>query len=150
MTMPLVLVLTAAVLFGAGVYLLLDRSLTRILLGFLMLGNAANLLLFLSSGSFGEPPLVDGTDPADMSDPLPQALTLTAIVTTFGVSAFVLALIYRSWVISRRAEEDAVQRNEEDVALAETAAFTTEEVTDEDLAQAKEFEQTPSDGESDR
>ena len=148
--MPLVLLLTMVVLYAGGVYLLLDRSLTRVLLGFLLVGNATNLLLFLSSGGFGAPPIADGTDPAEMSDPLPQALTLTAIVITFGVSAFVLALIYRSWVLSRRDQEDAVQRDEEGLSLAETEDFTADEVTDETLAETQEFQETASDAEGEQ
>ncbi|MGK0716056.1 Na(+)/H(+) antiporter subunit C [Leucobacter sp. W1153] len=140
MTMPLVLVLVMVVLYAGGVYLLLDRSLTRILLGFLLVGNATNLLLFLSSGGFGVAPIVGTADAEDMSDPLPQALTLTAIVITFGVSAFMLALIYRSWRLSRQDEEDSVRVEEQELGLAEADDFTTEEVTDVDLAETQEFE----------
>lgn len=140
MTMPLVLVLVMVVLYAGGVYLLLDRSLTRVLLGFLLVGNATNLLLFLSSGGFGVAPIVGTAEAEEMSDPLPQALTLTAIVITFGVSAFMLALIYRSWRLSRRDDEDAVRVEEEELGLAEADDFTTEEVTDLGLAETQEFE----------
>ncbi|KQO64762.1 Na(+)/H(+) antiporter subunit C [Curtobacterium sp. Leaf261] len=112
MTISLVLVIAMAVLFASGVYLLLERSLTRMLLGFLLLGNAVNLLLLIMTGAAGRPPI--GDDPAGMTDPLPQAFGLTAIVITFAVSAFLLALIYRSWNLSRR---DEVDLDEEDVAI---------------------------------
>ena len=94
MDVSLVLIVIMAVLFGCGVYAMLERSLTRVLIGFLLLGNAVNLLLLIVMGRPGRAPFygIDG----DMSDPLPQALTLTAIVITFAVSAFLLALIYRS------------------------------------------------------
>lgn len=137
-TMPLVLVAVMMVMYAGGIYLLLDRSLTRVLLGFLLVGNATNLLLFLTSGSFGVAPIY-GTDPSDMSDPLPQAFILTSIVITFGVSAFMLALIYRSWRLARE-DEDAVHDDDHDVQLAEAESLTTEEVTDEELAQAQEFD----------
>jgi multicomponent Na+:H+ antiporter subunit C len=112
MTVTLVLVIAMAVLFSCGVYLLLERSLTRMLLGFLLLGNALNLLLLVMSGAAGRPPI--GDDPAGMADPLPQAFALTAIVITFAVSAFLLALIHRSWSLSRA---DEVTTDEADAAI---------------------------------
>ncbi|MFI6780918.1 Na(+)/H(+) antiporter subunit C [Micromonospora sp. NPDC050276] len=95
----LVLVLAVAVLVGCGVILLLERSLTRILLGVILLGNGVNLLILLAGRSGGAP--VVGTGPVEqMSDPLPQAMMLTAIVITFGFTAFLLAVAYRSWYLS--------------------------------------------------
>jgi multicomponent Na+:H+ antiporter subunit C len=111
MTPTVVLPVLIGGLYAAGVYLLLDRSLTRVLLGFLLLGNATNLLLLSTAGVAGLPPIVGDTDPADMSDPLPQALVLTAIVITFGVSAFLLAMIYRSW---RLVRQESITDDEED------------------------------------
>lgn len=138
MTMPLVLVAVMVVMYACGVYLMLDRSLTRILLGFLLVGNATNLLIFLMSGSFGVAPLVGGGTPEEMSDPLPQAFILTAIVITFGVSAFLLALIYRSWRLAHD-HEDTVRDDEDDVELPSTQPLTAaDEVTDDALAESKE------------
>ncbi|MER7589201.1 Na(+)/H(+) antiporter subunit C [Micromonospora sp. NPDC127501] len=95
----LVLVLAVAVLVGCGVILLLERSLTRILLGVVMLGNGVNLLILLGGRSGGAP--IVGTGPVEqMSDPLPQAMVLTSIVITFGFTAFLLAVAYRSWYLS--------------------------------------------------
>lgn len=114
MEVSLVLIIVMGVLFAAGVYAMMERSLTRVLIGFLLIGNAVNLLLLIVMGKPGLAPFVgDGTS-EQMSDPLPQALTLTAIVITFAVSAFLLALIYRSWQLGRadRVEDDAA-----DVAL---------------------------------
>ncbi|MFC5338056.1 Na(+)/H(+) antiporter subunit C [Leucobacter denitrificans] len=139
MTMPLVLVAVMVVMYTAGVYLMLDRSLTRILLGFLLVGNATNLLIFLMSGEFGSSPIVGGDDDGSMSDPLPQAFILTAIVITFGVSAFLLALIYRSWRLSRILE-DRVEDDRDDLEISRAETLTTEEVTEEDLEDATEFE----------
>lgn len=145
MSMPLVLVAVMVVMYVAGVYLLLDRSLTRIMLGFLLVGNATNLLIFLMSGQFGAAPIA-GRD-EEISDPLPQAFILTAIVITFGVSAFLLALIYRSWRLAREAD-DHVEDDLDDLAIASAETLTTEEVTEEDLEDAVEFEEDlPDDGE---
>jgi multicomponent Na+:H+ antiporter subunit C len=102
------------VLVAAGVYLLLERALTRVLLGVLLIGNGANLLLLLSGGRAGTAPIVGEYDPAEMSDALPQAMILTAIVITFGVSAFVLAMAYRSWQLS---DVDDVKDDIEDAML---------------------------------
>ncbi|MBO1902035.1 Na(+)/H(+) antiporter subunit C [Leucobacter weissii] len=148
MTMPLALVAVMVVLYAGGVYLLLDRSLTRVLLGFLLVGNATNLLLFLTSGSFGAAPLYGTAEPEEMSDPLPQAFILTSIVITFGVSAFILALIYRAWRLAR-SSEDAVQDDEQDAALTAAESLTTEEVTDEELASTPEFPDDSDDDDSD-
>lgn len=137
-TMPLALVAVMVTLYACGVYLLLDRSLTRVLLGFLMVGNATNLLIFLMSGSFGVAPIANGAGPEDMSDPLPQAFILTAIVITFGVSAFMLALIYRAWRLAHD-RDDTVEDDADDGALAEAEALTTIEVMDIDLEETREF-----------
>jgi multicomponent Na+:H+ antiporter subunit C len=110
-----VLPLVIGGLYAAGVYLLLDRSLTRVLLGFLLLGNATNLLLLAAGGPAGEAPIVGVTPPEAMSDPLPQALVLTAIVITFGISAFLLAVIHRSW---RLVRQEVVHIDEEDRRVA--------------------------------
>ena len=136
MTTPLILVLVMVVLISCGIYLMLDRTLTRILLGFLLVGNGANLLIFLMSGSFGRSPIV-GDAEGDMSDPLPQAFILTAIVITFGVSAFLLALIYRSWRLAQD-RSDTVRDDDSDLELGSTDALASDEVTDEDIAETPE------------
>ena len=137
MTMPLVLVAVMVVMYACGVFLLLDRALTRLLLGFLLVGNATNLLIFLMSGSFGAAPIYGEASAEEMSDPLPQAFILTAIVITFGVSAFLLALIYRSWRLAHD-RDDTVQDDEADVELSTAGGLTTEEVTDLDLEDTPE------------
>ncbi|MEU8332995.1 Na(+)/H(+) antiporter subunit C [Micromonospora sp. NPDC048839] len=95
----LVLVLAVAVLVGCGVILLLERTLTRILLGVILLGNGVNLLILLGGRPGGAPIVGTGADER-MSDPLPQAMVLTAIVITFGFTAFLLAVAYRSWYLT--------------------------------------------------
>ena len=111
--MSIALAAGAAALFGVGTYLVLQRSLTRIIIGLSLLAHGANLLLLLSGGRAGRPPIVeDGTTPvlanadpvAGFADPLPQALALTAIVISFGVTAFLLTLAYRHFVLERTDE----------------------------------------------
>ena len=125
MSISLVLVIVMAVLFACGVYAMLERSLTRVLIGFLLLGNAANLLLLVVMGAPGRAPFYDGGE----SDALPQALTLTAIVITFGISAFLLALIYRSWQLG---QADTVVDDADDVALRTRTAAEVEDAMDEE------------------
>ncbi|GAB2933156.1 Na(+)/H(+) antiporter subunit C [Rhodococcus aerolatus] len=115
MSANLGLLAVVAVLYACGVYLLLERSLTRLLLGVLLLGNATNLLLLTSGGSGGGPPIVGRSGDGPVADPLVQALILTAIVITMGLTAFFLALTYRAFVNSR-AEE--VQDDPEAAAVA--------------------------------
>jgi multicomponent Na+:H+ antiporter subunit C len=112
MDVSLTLIVIMAVLFACGVYAMLERSLTRVLIGFLLLGNATNLLLLIVMGVPGNAPFFGAE--GQMSDPLPQALTLTAIVITFAVSAFLLALIYRSWQLG---QADTVEDDVDDIAI---------------------------------
>lgn len=134
MTVSLVLVIIMGVLFAAGVYAMLERSLTRVLIGFLLLGNAANLFLLIVMGAPGVAPFFgsDG-EGEEFSDPLPQALSLTAIVITFAISSFLLALIYRSWQLG---QADTVADDEADREVRERGARDEEtmddEITDED------------------
>lgn len=113
--MTIIPALTVAVLFATGTYLILQRTLTRIILGVGLIGNGANLLLLVSAGPAGKTPLIESGDPAGFTDPLPQALALTAIVITFGLSAFLLALAYRSWQVTH---DDEVEDDVEDRRIA--------------------------------
>lgn len=117
MTPPLVMVIAMGAMYAAGIYLMLDRSLTRVLLGFLLMGNATNLLLLLTGGLPGRPPLTDGENFSTdgMLDPLPQALILTAIVISFSLTAFLLAMVYRSW---RFVRDESLQDDLEDMRVA--------------------------------
>ena len=94
-----VLAIVVGVLYAAAFYLMLRRSIVKLIIGLVLLGNAANLLIFAAAGlTRGSPPLVPlgQTRPlGPIADPLPQALILTAIVIGFGVQAFALVLIKR-------------------------------------------------------
>jgi multicomponent Na+:H+ antiporter subunit C len=115
MSVNVTLLVIMGVLVAAGIYLLTERSLTRVLLGIILLGNGVNLLILATGGVPGLAPIFDeDTDPSEYSDPLPQALILTSIVITFAMTAFMLGMIYRSWWLSRR---DEVQVDPEDVRV---------------------------------
>jgi multicomponent Na+:H+ antiporter subunit C len=114
MTANLTLILTAAATIGFGVYLILERSLTRVLVGVVVMSNGVNLCILVAGGAAGRAPIVDESDPRPMSDPLPQALMLTAIVITLATAAFLLAMAYRSWQLSGH---DDVKDDVEDVLI---------------------------------
>jgi multicomponent Na+:H+ antiporter subunit C len=122
------LALLIGVLYAVGSYLILQRSLSRIVIGLAMLGHGANLLLLAAGGPAGNVPIA-GSDPATTADPLPQALALTAIVITFGVSGFLLAMSYRSW---RQRRDDVVEDDIEDRRIARARALL--DLSDEERA----------------
>jgi multicomponent Na+:H+ antiporter subunit C len=109
----------AGVLAAVGTAQLLQRTLTRIVIGLAMMGHGANLLLLMAGGRAGRAPLItiDGPPPG-AADPLPQAMALTAIVITFGIMAFLLTLAYRSWTLTHN---DEVEDDIEDRRIARVA-----------------------------
>ncbi len=130
MNITLTLVVIMAILYACGFYLMLERSMTRVVLGFIMIGNATNILILSMGGPRGLAPILgDGVAVEDLNDPLPQAFILTAIVISFGVTAFMLALIYRSWRLSRA---DELEDDPEDLAIAERDAAVEEELAHPD------------------
>ena len=128
MSASVTLVILMAVMYAAGVYVMLERSLTRLLIGFLLVGNATNLLIFIMSGRSGSSPIVTGT-PLDETivDPMPQVLMLTAIVINFGITALLLALIYRSWWLAQLGDEGDEVTDEHTGEAAEESNAETEE-----------------------
>jgi multicomponent Na+:H+ antiporter subunit C len=86
-------------LFAGGIYSILRRSLVKLVIGLILLGQASNLLILTAAGlTRANPPILDNpavTTPGAYADPLPQALVLTAIVISFGVIAFTLVLLHR-------------------------------------------------------
>lgn len=118
MTVNLGLLVVVGITAACGVYLLLERSLIRMLLGMLLVGNAINLMILVISGGTGNPPIFYRTSAGRKhdADPLAQGMVLTAIVISMGVAAFILALAYRSFVLNR---EDEVADDPEDVKITE-------------------------------
>jgi multicomponent Na+:H+ antiporter subunit C len=115
----LALILTSSSLIGCGVYLLLERSLTRVLVGLVLMSNGVNILFLVAGGPAGRAPIVGLNDVDEMSDPLPQAMVLTAIVITLGTTAFLLAMAHRSWQLTGH---DDVQDDVEDAVIRRLAA----------------------------
>jgi multicomponent Na+:H+ antiporter subunit C len=120
-------------LTSAGVYLLLERNLTRMLLGLLLVGNAVNLLILTVGSPSGNPPVRGRTSNGETTtaDPLAQGMILTAIVITMGIAAFVLALAYRSY---RLTTEEEISDDPED---ARVSRMSGEEATALDEARPR-------------
>lgn len=159
MTADFTLLLMAGILSAAGVYLLLERAIIKILLGLLILSNGINLLILAAGGPPGNPPIRGrgwGDNTAD-SDPLSHAMILTAIVITAGVGAFILAMAYRSYQfttmdevaddaedakIAKRSPQDAASAPDRDASDDPTTGQPTElgehvDYEDEDLEDAE-------------
>lgn len=115
----IVLCVLVGVLMAAGVYLLLAPSLMRVIFGVLLLGNGVNILFLIVSGPSGRAPISGTNEPSTMSDPLPQAMVLTAIVISLAMLAFLLALAHRSWQLSG---SDLVEVDPEDARIKARAA----------------------------
>ncbi|HEX2398750.1 MAG TPA: Na(+)/H(+) antiporter subunit C [Mycobacterium sp.] len=128
---PLVLV---GGLTSVGVYLLLERGLTRMLLGLLLIGNAVNLLILMVGGPSGNPPVHGRTSDGETTtaDPLAQGMILTAIVISMGIAAFVLSLIYRTY---RLTTDEEVVNDPEDTRVSQ--------LTDEELEALDEARPVP-------
>lgn len=116
MTGDITLAGTIGVLFTVGVYLMVSRNLLKVTLGFLVIGHGTNLLL-LASGTWGNAPIVGDVEAPIGADPLPQAFVLTSIVITLAVSCFLLAMVYRGYLL-RRDAEIPIDPDDEQVAVS--------------------------------
>lgn len=148
MSVSLVLAVLVGVLVAGGVVLLLERSLTRVLLGAVLLGNGINVMILAMGGVAREASILGETAVADQNDPLPQVMILTSIVITFAMTAFLLALAYRSWQLQGH---DEVQDDVEDrlVATRREAEELQDTGADADLEAERDargaVQETPSD-----
>ena len=109
--MTLILAIAVGVLFGSGAFLLLKPDLFRIVVGIVLISNAANLTIMASGLRRGESP-IDPDDAERISDPLVQAMTITAVVIGFAVTALLLSLAYRVYVSSRTVDLDELSNAE--------------------------------------
>ncbi len=118
----LFLLIASGVLIATGVYLMLDRTMTRMLLGVMLIGNGANLLLLQSGGEAGAPPILnrDSVVAEQSADALAQGMILTAIVISMALVSFILALLYRQY---RYRTDDVIEHDAEDQAIAARPAI---------------------------
>ena len=87
--------LVVSVLFASGTFLLLQRDLLRVVVGIILVSNSATLFIVASGLTRGEPPIYPLPEDGGVSDPLVQAMALTALVIGFGLAALLLAMVYR-------------------------------------------------------
>ena len=117
--MELLLVFIIGLLHAGGVYMLLRRSMFKMIIGLILLGNGANLLIFLLGRLVkGHPPVMaDGLKVfADIyADPLPQAVILTAIVIGFGLQSFAIILIKKVYKVLETDDLDELNSSEEEI-----------------------------------
>ena len=110
--MEIMLAVVVGTLFATGTYMLLRRSVVKLIIGLGLLSHGANLLLFtMGALRRGAAPILDSGHP--VTDPVPQALILTAIVIGFGVSAFVLVLAYRANQATGHDDLDELQTTDQ-------------------------------------
>lgn len=110
--MELVLAIIIGFLYAMGIFLILRRSLVKLIIGLILIGNGINLLIFLMGGlNRGNPPIIESSSKilhnSDV-DPVPQALVLTAIVISFGLQSFAIVLIKRVYKALKTDDLDAL------------------------------------------
>jgi multicomponent Na+:H+ antiporter subunit C len=114
--MELLLAVCIGLLYAAGIFLILQRSLVRLIIGLILLGNGANMLIFLLGRiTKGKPPIIpeELKTMADVyADPIPQALILTAIVISFGLQAFAIILVKRAYRVVNTDDLDQMNTHE--------------------------------------
>lgn len=115
--MEILMAILVGTLYAAGIYMMMRRSLVKLIIGLALLGHASNLLIFsISRLVRGNPALIaeGATVPLlPFADPLPQALTLTAIVIGLGAQAFAIVLIRRVYQYAGTDDIDELQASEE-------------------------------------
>lgn len=104
--------LVVALVFGAGAFLILQRDLFRVVIGIVLISNAANLFIIAAGLSRGVPPIHPLPDGAPVSDPLVQAMALTAIVISFSVAVLLLSLVYRLYTSHKTVDLEDISRME--------------------------------------
>lgn len=111
--MNVLLSFVVATLFGVGAFLILKRDLIRLIMGMTLISNAAILFTVAAGLSRGSAPILPLPDETNFSDPLVQALALTAIVINFGMTILLLILVYQVWVTHRSIDQEALREAEE-------------------------------------
>lgn len=111
--METILAFVVGGLFAAGLYMMLRRSLVKLIIGLVLISHAVNLFIFTAGGlTRGSPPIVpDGVEQPTgvIADPIPQALILTAIVISFAVLAFTLTLFHRLYAATGTEDLDKLR-----------------------------------------
>jgi len=117
--MELLMVLLVGILYSAGIFMMLRRSMVKLLLGLLLLGNGANILIFLTGGlTKGKAPLIDERQKTFVdayADPVPQALILTAIDISFALTSFAIILLKKVYETTGSDDLDSLNIQDLDI-----------------------------------
>lgn len=124
--MNLIVSLAVGVLFAAGSYLLLQRDFIKVVGGTMLITHSVNLFIMVSGLSRGTEPIYPLVPGETVSDPLVQAMVLTAIVISFGVSALLISLIYRVYVAHRSVDIEHLSDFEERLVQLEEQQIPAE------------------------
>ena len=115
--MEFLLAIIIGILYASGIYMMLRRSLVKLIIGIILLGNGANLLIFLLGRiTKDKPPIIPEESKHFLhgfADPVPQALILTAIVISFGLQAFAIILIKRAYKVVKTDDLDQMNTTDE-------------------------------------
>lgn len=115
--MEFILAIIIGLFYASGVYLMMRRSLVKLIIGLIMIGNGANLLIFLLGRIVkGSPPIIPGHSKIleeIVADPVPQALILTAIVISFGLQSFAIVLIRKAYKAIKTDDLDQMNSTDE-------------------------------------
>ncbi len=115
--MELLIAILTAILYASGIYMMLRRSMVKLIIGLILLGNGVNLLIFLMGKlEKGVPPIIPEalkTIEGPYDDPVPQALILTAIVISFGLQSFAIILLKRAYQVVKTDDLDQINTTDE-------------------------------------
>ena len=143
--MILVISLVVAVVFGSGAFLVLQRDLFRVVVGITLISNSAFLFIIATGLTQGTAGFAQGTVPvlpipegSMASDPLVQAMALTALVISLSTIALLLSLIYRLYVAHETVDLEEISKAEMRLAEALERDETPEEEGEADAGQAEE------------
>jgi multicomponent Na+:H+ antiporter subunit C len=126
--MTVIYALAIAILFGAGAYLLLKPDFVKIIGGILLISHAANLFIMASGLRRGDEPIYPIPSSRTVADPLVQAMTLTAIVISFGISALLIGLVYRVYQTHQSVDIEMISDIEERIVQEEEAVPPEERI----------------------
>jgi multicomponent Na+:H+ antiporter subunit C len=141
--MNLFVALVVAVLFGTGASLLLKPDLFRVVAGLMLISNAASLTVIASGLRRGQAPIYPLLPGEPVSDPLTQAMTLTALIIGFATTALLLAMAYRIYTTHRSVDLDDLSRSERSAEEKLERGTAVEQVEPEGAEAEQEAAGTP-------
>lgn len=141
--MNLFLALVVAVLFGTGATQLLKHDLFRVVVGLMLISNAASLTVIASGLRRGQASIYPLLPGEPVSDPLTQAMTLTALIIGFATTALLLAMVYRVYTTHRSVDLDDLSRRERSAEEELERGTAVEQVEQGDAEADREAAGTP-------